>query len=161
VLARFCAADADCAQGEACIDAGTGPGRCAFVPDETTPCEASGRAARALPSMEASASIVVCVDEGASCHAGACAVGCDGDAMCPAAAPHCDAASGTCVCASDAECVAPGAPACIEGSCQCRTDADCAGLAGAEACIDGVCGCRGDDACTAAGMSLCAALDET
>jgi hypothetical protein len=119
VVRTFCGSAADCAEGEVCVDAGGGEGRCALVPDPGVACATFGAEEVALAPIGGSAEPMrVCVDGGARCAGGSCVEPCTSDLECTRpGAPRCDVVAGECGCAADVDCVAPDASRCVAGAC--------------------------------------------
>ena len=146
-----CAATRDCAPGEACLAIDDG-GLCATVATPKFTCADLGLVAITRPAVEGR-DVTVCGNLDATCTDQRCVSPCKTDADCPPelGAPHCQTATGQCICAADDDCLAalqPGFRVCLAGVCGCSSDVDCAGGANVDTCLAGACGCSSTAACT-------------
>ena len=145
-----CTSDADCDDfSPACIDVG-GVGRCAGIPDcilgVSTPYPRFG--------IEPVEMVDVCVVDSGRCNAQhSCFTGCtDAPDFCTSFSPGhgdtCDATTGECECASDAECTFTGHCNLTTHRCdECSSNDDCSGAPTGGECHDGRCGCSTIAAC--------------
>lgn len=169
-----CRSDALCQVGElwftgCASDDDCGPSRCVewagttyCVPDDTTRfnCGIGSSESKVVVTLaDGSGTIETCVDTDIECRSdGTCGVDfrCEDDSDCsgpgPSNTPHCDVATGRCVCVEDPEdsCTArhPGMQCKSDGECGCLDDSLCPASTGGHCDVDtGECGCLGNDDC--------------
>jgi hypothetical protein len=145
---RACARDAECRSGQVCVTLGNGAGRCATAA-AAGPC-AAHEWPRMRPRAEDGAATEVCMTS-LRCAAAGCVAPCAGSCDAPGEPRSCDAATGLCICRSDADCAeVSNAPSCdvASGRCVCKADADCK-VPEAPSCdvATGACGCSADAQC--------------
>jgi hypothetical protein len=148
-----CTGDADCFPGDVCVDAG-GYGLCATPADPVDGCSFPPEpiVRRRFGTPDAG-TVTVCGSTAGRCNAHRCSIGCSDDPnFCTGAGlgPTCNATSGLCGCATNADCTATGVSVCngTTHHCECATNADCAGAPGGDVCVNGSCGCSGTSICT-------------
>ncbi|HSU42340.1 MAG TPA: hypothetical protein VLJ38_22315, partial [Polyangiaceae bacterium] len=143
-----CTSDADCAAGtQACVAWG-GVGWCARLAD--SPCFSG--AATTLTKFGSSDQVSVCAIPGV-CERHACAMTCavDGDCF-DGTGPTCNTTTHFCGgCTAETDCFGAGVSHCDlpTGTCQCASNADCSGIPGTDTCVNGTCGCSSASLCTA------------
>jgi hypothetical protein len=108
-----CASTIECPRDRICVDIGDGTGGCAWRES----CETAGLVPVTAIEIPSGADVLVCGREGGTCDDGTCRPSCIDDRDCNGLS--CDAATGTCVCSSDAQCVAmlTGVDTCVDGRC--------------------------------------------
>ncbi len=143
-----CAAQADCAVTQACINL-DGAGKCVYAPSDFLSCEDINQEEVQAPAIEGG-QITVCKNTTALCtEAKFCINGCSSNADCVVPNfPVCNTQTNHCECGQDSDCAGlQGTSICAEGVCQCASDADCAPLDYADTCYEGSCGCSEDMTC--------------
>ena len=144
-----CTSDAGCSAGtQACVAAG-GVGWCALLAD--SPCFSG--TATTVTKFGSSDQVSVCAVPGV-CQRHACATTCavDDDCLFLGAGPTCNTTTHFCGgCATDFDCFAAGVSHCDvpTGTCQCASNADCSAIPGTDTCVNGTCGCSSASLCTA------------